>query len=221
MQTFEWTGAEALIAAAALALSLLSFGFTWWLDRRGHLRDDRIEKSTAYLQLEMHSSEAFRFAAENSEIMHPYESSDEPKPSPKRNSRAAQVTRQYYYQCLNMFEVCSNFRRNGVIDKQVYASWVSWFHEVLNQWYFRELWVGGMRDNYTRDVRNLLDAGVQIYALHDDPETRLRQFYAAASHMLGGCEVIRHWLDDLEQAPEWPPTEHGKVVMARSGQTGE
>ena len=180
-------------------------------------RDNRVEKSTAYLQLEVHSSEAFRFAAEHCEVMRPYESTNPPVPAPKRQCRAAETTRQYYFQCLNLFEVCSNFRRHGVIEKQVYASWVSWFHEVLDQWYFRELWLDGMRDNYTRDVRHIFDMGVQIYSQESDPEARRQAFYRAVSHALGGCEVIDKWLDELAEMPQWPPVEHGKLAIAKIG----
>ena len=214
VETFEWTGAGALISTAALILSILSFAFTWSLDRKGHRREALIEKSSAYLQLEVHSSEAFRYAAIHSEAMRPYESTEEPSPPPKRNGQAAETTRQYYYQCLNLFEVCTNFRRNEVIHKEVFASWVSWFHEVLDQWLFRELWVSEMRDNYTQDVRNIFDLGIRIYALSDDAEYRIEQFYDAVSHAIGGCEIVENWRTDLGQAPQWPPSAYGKLVMA-------
>lgn len=209
-----------LIALVALALSLVAAGYSWWvnrqqmkLERHVAARDDRVEKSTAYLELEVHSSEAFRFAAEHAEAMRPYEAPEKPDRLPRNDRQDAATTRQYYYQCLNLFEVCSNFRRNGVIDETVYASWVAWFHEVLDQWYFRELWATEMRDNYTPDVRNLFDIGMLIYAQHDDPQERREQFYHAACHLLGGCTAVAGWLDAIDQVPEWPAKEHGKLVM--------
>lgn len=208
------------IAIVALVLSVVAAAYSWWasretakLERHVAERDDRVEKSTAYLELEVHSSEAFRFAAEHAEAMRPYESTDKPVRLPKRDRKDAATTRQYYYQCLNLFEVCSNFRRNGVVDEYVYASWVAWFHEVLDQWYFRELWASEFRDNYTPDVRHMFDIGLQIYALHYDAETRRREFYHAVCHVLGGCSVIATWFDDLEHVPQWPAKEHGQLVM--------
>ena len=209
-----------LIALVALAVSVLAGLYSWWTGREGrklerHMsaRDDRIEKSTAYLQLEVHSSEAFRYAAENAEAMRPYEATERPARLPKGDRRDAETTRQYYYQCLNLFEVCSNFRRNGVIDETVYASWVAWFHEVLDQWYFRELWQAEMRDNYTPDVRNVFDIGVQIYETYPDPEKRREEFYHAVCHLLGGCDAVAGWLDGIEQVPQWPAETHGTLVM--------
>lgn len=209
-----------VIALIALALSLLAAAYSWWtnrqqmkLERHIAARDDRVEKSTAYLALEVHSSEAFRFAAENADAMRPYEATEKPERLPRGDRDDAATTRQYYYQCLNLFEVCSNFRRNGVVDETVYASWVAWFHEVLDQWYFREVWVAELRNNYTPDVRNLFDIGVQIYAQHSDPQERREQFYHAVCHLLGGCTVVARWLDEIEQVPEWPAKEHGRLVM--------
>lgn len=210
------------IAIAALAVSLVAALYSWWagraaakLERHVAARDDRVEKSTAYLQLEVHSSEAFRFAAVNSAAMRPYEATNKPARLPRSDRQDAELTRQYYFQCLNLFEVCSNFRRNGVVDEHVYASWVAWFHEVLDQWYFRELWVSEMRDNYTPDIRHIFDLGVRIYALHEEPEVRRREFYNAVCHLLGGCEVISSWIDKVEETPQWPAVEHGKPVMVR------
>lgn len=208
------------IAIVALVLSIVAAGYSWWtsretarLERHVAARDDRVEKSTAYLELEVHSSEAFRFAAEHADAMRPYEASEKPGRLPKRDRRGAELTRQYYFQCLNLFEVCSNFRRNGVIEENVYASWLAWFHEVLDQWYFRELWASEMRENYTPDVRHIFDVGLKIYQLHNDPETRRREFYHAVCHLLGGCEAVSSWLDRISETPQWPAAEHGKIVM--------
>lgn len=209
-----------VIALIALTISVFAGLYSWWTGREGrklerHIsaRDDRVEKSTAYLELEVHSSEAFRYAAENCEAMKRFESTDPPKRRPSTDTKNAQITRQYYYQCLNLFEVCSNFRRNGVIDETVYASWVAWFHEILDQWYFREIWQADMRDNYTPDVRNIFDIGVQVYATTVDPKERREQFYDAVCHLLGECTVVKGWLDGIDTVPQWPAQEHGVLKM--------
>jgi len=214
------TSATNIIALLALGVSLLAAVFTWFnnrettrLGRHVAARDDRVEKSSAYLQLEVHSSEAFRFAASHCDAMRPYETTERPARLPRSDRENAELTRQYYFQCLNLFEVCSNFRRHEVVDKQVYASWVAWFHEVLDQWYFRELWAGEMRENYTPDVRHIFDIGLRIYALHSDGEQRRREFYKAVGHLFGGCKIIENWPDDVCCTPQWPPVEHGKVVL--------
>ena len=212
----DWLmGQEASVISITLAaIAVAGFVLTGLRDRRSI----RVEKSSAYLQLETHSSAAFRYAAENGAAMEPFEPRVPPKPRPSLKSNNAEITRQFYYQCLNLFEVCSNFRRKHVIDHAVYASWVAWFHELLDQWYFRELWQAEMRDNYTQDVRGIFDLGVQIYKAHPgarDDELRRREFYKAVSHLLGGCRAVDEWLDKLEEHPEWPPAKHGRLVMVR------
>lgn len=199
-----------VIALIALAISILAGLYSWWTGREGrklerHVaeRDDRVEKSSAYMALEVHSSEAFRYAGENCEAMAPYETVQPPEPCPSKDCKAAQLTRQYYYQCLNLFEVCSNFRRNDVVDKTVYASWVAWFHELLEQWYFRELWVEEMRENYTPDVRHIFDYGVKIFEGVNDPEERRREFYTAVASLFGNCAIIADWPDNVTPARKW------------------
>lgn len=204
---FAWQGTEAFVASVALIFSVAALILTVLRDRRVDTRDDRVEKSTAYLELEVHSSEAFRYAAENCEAMRPFKATERPSHLNRPSRRDEEVTRQYYYQCLNLFEVCSNFRRSNVIRPEVYASWVAWFHEVLDQWYFRELWVEEMRDNYTPDVRDIFDLGLQVYREHADDETRRKEFYHAVSHLMGGCETIRDWIENLGRQPEWPAKE--------------
>ncbi|MGB3796922.1 MAG: hypothetical protein WA957_11530 [Alteraurantiacibacter sp.] len=57
----EWSDASATVAAIAIVLSVLSFGFTYLLDKRGDPRDDRIEKSRAYLESGRGNNDAHRF----------------------------------------------------------------------------------------------------------------------------------------------------------------
>ncbi len=108
------------------ASPIVAAGYSWWTSRdnmqgwNAMLRraTTGVEKSTAYLELEVHSSEAFRSLLLNMPMpCVPTKPARSPADcAQSRDRRGAELMRQYYFQCLNLFEVCSNFRRNGVID---------------------------------------------------------------------------------------------------------
>ena len=85
---------------------------------------------------------------------------------------AWETTQNYYFQCLNLFEVCANFRRQGVIKPAVFASWVAWCEDIAKDWYFQSIWWSELRGNYTRDVRDIFDIGVGIFTRETDPARR-------------------------------------------------
>lgn len=196
----------------ALFAALLSFAAAVAIYALTARRERRIEKSNAYLNLEVHSSEAFRYQAENASVMRPLRQSVRPSEVPGTDDPSWEVTQNYYFQCLNLFEVCSNFRRHRIVEDEVFASWLAWFHDVLKDWYFREIWSTELRTNYTRDVRNIFDVGVEIFSRHAADDVRMREFYTAVSHLMGGCPVVAKWLDHMDEAPEWPPRTRAGLI---------
>jgi hypothetical protein len=191
------------IALMALTVSTVIGVFVY---RSTEGRERRIEKSSAYLQLEMHSSEAFRYEAEHAAAMKPARELQKPANWAEVEDKAADRTRHFYFQCLNLFEVCANFRRNNVIQRQVFASWVAWFYDILSGWYFREIWDAELRSNYTRDVRNIFDVGIHIFRTEEDPDVRERRFYEAVAYLIGDCDMVAGWLDEMAFVPVWPPS---------------
>lgn len=169
-------------------------------------RERRIEKSAAYLSLEMHSSDAFRYQGERAHLMALLRRATPPVPLPEIKTEALEATLNYYFQCLNLFEVCCNFRRNRIIEDQVFASWVAWFFDILKDWHFRDIWATDLRAYYTQDVRRIFDFGVQIFSLHDAQQIREREFYKAVAHVMGNCGVVKRWLDEVEKPDVWPAT---------------
>lgn len=201
------------IALAAAGIALLSVGVAVFVYWRTEQRERRIEKSSAYLDLEVNSSEAFRYQAQHSAVMAPLREWDRPATVPLKTSAAWETTLNYYFQCLNLFEVCANFRRNRIIQPQVFASWVAWFFDLLKDWYFRSIWDSELRSNYTRDVRNIFDVGTAIFREHSDPETREREFYQAVAYLMGGCRTIANWQDQIGEVPVWPRPASGLSAL--------
>jgi hypothetical protein len=201
-------GTTDLIAIVAATVALGAF-FISRLQRRDAVR---VEKSNAYLSLEVASSDIFRYEAENFDRLAPYQeiyaSPSDALALKQSDEENAIIASNLYFQTLNLFEVCTRFRRQEVIEHEVFASWVTWFYDTLDDWYFRDQWPD-LRGNYTRDIRNIFDIGVQIftqmrvesgherYDIHDD--ARRREFFRVVSEVME-CEEIAGWNDEIAEA---------------------
>ena len=190
MEMMEWSGAEATVATVAIVLSLLSFGFTFWLDRRGDKRDTRIEKSEAYLQLELASIEVFKYKADHWDALLWSETGENPLRAHEHKLR--EEADSFFYQCLNLFEVASRYRQNEVIDADIYASWVAWFYETLEYRWFRSRWIEEYSDNYTSETQAIFAAGIGLDWSSADDHERRKAFYTAVSK-ISDCPVIAGW----------------------------
>jgi len=195
-------GVANLIAFVAVVLSLLSFIYSAHLDRetrkrekqRDRLIDERelrIEKSTAYLQLELASTDVFKYRAAHWEALHWAETGE--RVSDRHEGQLEEEADQYFYQCLNLFEICSRFRHEEIIDKEIYGSWVAWFFEELESSYFRRKWPLEYCDNYTEEVRAIFDFGCQEIDW-DEPDQQISRgrFYRGVGEIVD-CDVIRNW----------------------------
>lgn len=219
MGSFEWSGAEAFVAATALVLSILSFSITIVLDlltrrreARIENRDDRVERSSAYLQLEVQSSEVFKYEAEHAVAIDHLRQRVDPGIYPPNDLQARALAKNFYFQSLNLFEVCSKFRREGVIYPDVYASWVAWFWDIAGDWYFRSIWISELRQNYTREVRDIFDLAYQILATDRPGLDTEREFYRAVSRLVAldvialeetQGDIIADWPDQIAKWQTW------------------
>ncbi len=213
VRAMDGQGVNNIIALTAALIAFVSFCVAVWVYARTERRERRIEKSTAYLDLEVHSSEAFRYQADNADTMSALRVARRPAAVPAPGDPAWETTLNYYFLCLNLFEVCANFRRNSIVRAEVFASWVAWFHDILSDWYFQSIWRSELRNNYTRDVRNIFDVGVEIFERETDLVRREREFYLAVAYLIGGCHVVESWLDELSTGPIWPPSSSRRPII--------
>lgn len=195
---------ENLLAAAALGIALVSLLISLVTYVFTEAREARVEKSSAYLNLEVQSGVAFQYAATHAELMDPLRKPQKPVQLRRDDEyrRACETTLNLYFQSLNLFEVCARFRRQKIIAPEVFASWVAWFYEIQDDWYFREMWPTEIRSNYTDDVRAIFDTGCQIFKSPLAPEARQAAFYAAVADIMD-CRLVRGWLDRLDTPRRW------------------
>jgi len=125
------------------------------------------------------------------------------------------LLRQYVCQILNLFEMATRFRKEGIVAHEVYGSWVIWMWELCDLPVFQELWrgPGGIWTNYVSAFRDIMSTGVEISSpianrgrkkprLSDEEKERIaqencRKFFAAVSEKFN-CEVVQSWLTNNE-----------------------
>lgn len=125
------------------------------------------------------------------------------------------LLRQYVCQILNLFEMATRFRKEGIVAHEVYGSWVIWMWELCDLPVFQELWrgPGGIWTNYVSAFRDIMSTGVEISSpiaargkkkprLSDEEKEKIaqencRKFFAAVSEKFN-CEVVQSWLTNNE-----------------------
>lgn len=201
---------QGVVGALGIALSVLAGILGYLVVSRPAARQAlRIERSQAYLNLELASIEIFRYKAEKWITMQWL------LDGKNRGIGTAQLTEeadQYAYQCLNLFEVASRFRKENIIDKFVYASWVAWFYEMLEVEYFRNRWPIVYVDNYTPELQRIFNAGIALWDAYPEPsegerpepgevgpagsvgQLRRKAFYHEVGRIIG-CPIVYFWVD--------------------------
>jgi hypothetical protein len=170
-------GASVLVAVAALI----------WQQRRV-IRSQRQE---VYMRLEIASNEIFRFEAQYGRVLGPYQQLM--KPEFARTDEGDAVAINYCFQVLNLFEIIVRLFRAGEVERDVAGSWVAWQYEMLEQWYFRELW-GDMRHNYTAELRAIFDQPIRVFDPEQDDDRRKHVFFRHVATALK-APAIAKWLD--------------------------
>lgn len=140
---------EILVMLASVAAVLYGFH----LERR---RDREIARREIYQRLELASIELFRFEADHLDLIRPLYDGSPPPVDPA----AFHAYRNYLSQILNLFEMAAELYCDGVVDEDVFASWVAWFREVGQAPGFKPMWDGGLRDHYTGALCEVMDRAI-------------------------------------------------------------
>jgi len=211
---------DTAINAINLLIALVAGGLSYFLvSVRAARQALRVERSQAYMDLEIASIDTFRYRAEYAYAIHWSLTGKNPRRTTE-NILREQVD-QYFYQCLNLFEVASRFRKAHIIGPEVFASWVAWFFEVLEVKYFRDQWDDEYRDNYTLELQAIFDGGVALWEklapdhIIEDPDelgrpgkegditdTLRKEFYKHVGWVVP-CSVIATWIEKPEARPIW------------------
>ncbi len=119
-------------------------------------RDREVARREIYQRLELASIDLFRFEADHLDLIRPLYSGDAPPSDPA----TFHAYRNYVCQLLNLFEMAVELCCADVVSEEIFASWIAWFEELGQAPGFEPLWNGGLRDNYTGTLGQVMDIAV-------------------------------------------------------------
>lgn len=143
------------------------------------------------------------------------------------------LLRQYTCQILNLFEMATRFRKEGIVADEVYGSWVIWMWELCDLPVFQQLWrgPGGIWTNYVATFRDIMSTGVEISSPVTDlgkkkprlneaqkekiAQENCRKFFEAVSEKFK-CEVVKSWLKNNEATERQAQAFRHRKTSARS-----
>jgi len=128
-------------------------------------RDRAIAKREIYQRLELASIDLFRFEADHLDLIRPLYTGEDAASDPAM----FHAYQNYVCQILNLFEMSVELFCEGVIEEQVFRSWIAWFRETGQAPGFASLWNGGLRDNYTGRLARIMDLAAGVVS-DDFPE---------------------------------------------------
>jgi hypothetical protein len=182
-----FTKAQGIVTAIGLIITLI---FSIVQQRRLV----KVEKQQTYQRLELASNEVFRFTADHARVLAPYQAM-EPDPSVDFEKPVADntIAENHIYQTLNLFEMAARLRKEKFFEDEIFASWVIWYYEMLESWYFRHKWPE-IRLNYTREMRCVFDEPIRRFHLHANDAARKEHFFTHVAKELK-FTLKKKWLD--------------------------
>ncbi|MDD5586952.1 MAG: hypothetical protein PHY92_08365, partial [Alphaproteobacteria bacterium] len=136
------------------------WGIIWAIvSSRKNERQDRekqlkLATRQLYQTLELASLDLFRFEADHQELIAPFWQEDVPPPPQGTAKYIAYIN--YFCQQMNLFEMAVRFRVDGVLDKEVFSSWLEWFYLVAGASDFRRLW-DEQKENYVSALKEVFE----------------------------------------------------------------
>jgi len=155
-----------------------------------HLRLIKVQKQETYQRLELAANEVFRFIADHAKELAPYQA---PQGDPNKALVNDEIADNCIYQILNLFEMAARLRQAKFFEHELFGSWVAWYNELPESWYFREQWPK-FRQNYTKEIRLIFDDPVRTFNINSSEAERKGKFFSHVARVLN-CRLIKQWLD--------------------------
>ena len=197
----DWGATAAFVGGFITFLSILAFLVSYILNNR---ETNRLAQREIYQRLELASIELFRFECENEPVVSLLWEYKEPDISGLIPHQHYSL-RTYICQMLNLFEMAVRFRESGIMEREVFGSWVIWMYELANNSRFQKLWRNpgrkrneepDVRLNYVGLLRKIFDDGIK--ACRDNPSNEEKPdageiaFFTAVGDIFN-CDIIRDW----------------------------
>ena len=183
-----------IVASISLVITSLGLVITLVLFMVQQRRLVKVQKQQTYQRLELASNEVFRFTASNAGVLVRYQAMEhDPSIDFEKAIVENAIADNHIYQTLNLFEMAARLRKEDFFEDEIFVSWVIWYYEMLESWYFRIKWPE-VRLNYTTEMRLVFDEPIRKFHLHANDSARGQQFFAHVAKVLE-FTLEKKWLD--------------------------
>lgn len=177
---------DTLVQIAAVMVAVTTFVIAQWAEGK---RDREVANREIYQRLELASNDLFRFEAQNPDLIRPLW--EEGAVTPKEGTAEHMVAMNYVSQILNLFEMAIRFRKENVLNPEIFGTWVAWFWSVASAPGFKWYW-SCSRTDYLPTIRQVMDKGLELATSPLPEEEARRSFYAQIAEIFD-CPDIRGW----------------------------
>lgn len=182
-------------AVATLVLGFL--GVASYLYTRKH--DRTLAKHQNYLSLEFESIRVFQTCLEHPEIPLYLEGETVAEPLSQYIAEKA-----YWLVCqeLNLFELIISYRKDEVVPDDVFATWVSWFHELGTAERFQDIWIKEeLWSHYKEELRNIMETAIALTgkrgkdfnSVPTSYDDELQEFHEAVGRIMDDDSIAQHF----------------------------
>lgn len=180
---------------------------------------EKTSRQQIYQTLELESVQLFRFECEHPELVEPLWLSTLAEVGPRKGLSDIELDlldyrlTQHICQTLNLFEIACRFRKQKIMEPEVFGSWMIWMLELCSRPEFRLHWEGKQRSkthvelNYVAELRDILNAGIHFTKEREgdfDDDDRRRSFFKYVANIMYVGEEA-HWRETIEL---WPHHKH-------------
>jgi hypothetical protein len=116
-----------------------------------------IAKREIYQKIEFASIDLFRFENQNSDKC--WRLYDDEYILPSENSKEYWEVLNHVTQILNLFEMTCEFRKEQIINDEIFCTWVPWFWDISQKRTLVKLWPD-LKKNYSEELQKVIDTGI-------------------------------------------------------------
>jgi hypothetical protein len=177
-----------------LIAALIGLGGALWIYWLTNAQQRLVQRAETYMKLEMEASRIFEIARENARLVAFFNGKFVPETPEERADLEHQVA-WYLPQVLNLFEISISFYKRKIFDRDIFATWVSWYLEVGSAEGFQRAWKD-LRMHYKSDLRPIMEYGIKAGdMLHRgvDAEQVTRWYFEQVAHKLPDLALLTYY----------------------------
>jgi hypothetical protein len=154
--------------------------------------DRKLQRRRVYMDLEFESARIFRTCVDHPEIVNYLEGA-----SGDANPEVSEKVYWHVCQVLNTFELMIALYKEGMVQIDVFSTWVSWFHELGTAQRFGDFWdKRGLSFHYKIELQEIMDQAQAL--LRNRTETtsndaELGIFHRGVSDLLKDYRILQHF----------------------------